>query len=60
MRRKGIKLDRLHKGWCDEMGKQYVKESTYKNSDGEVLQKVETYFSKPKKVSYIIFDDKRR
>ncbi|MFD2658582.1 hypothetical protein [Gracilibacillus thailandensis] len=40
--------------------KQYVKESTYKNSDGEVLQKVETYYSKPKKVSYIIFDDKRR
>ncbi|WP_272953870.1 hypothetical protein [Gracilibacillus saliphilus] len=40
--------------------KQYVKESTYKNSDGEVLQKVETYYSKPTKVSYIIFDDKRR
>ena len=38
----------------------YVKESTRKNVDGEILQVVETYESEVKGYQYIVFLDKRQ
>lgn len=33
----------------------YVKEVKYRNADGEILTKVKTYKSRPKRYSYLIF-----
>jgi len=35
--------------------KLYVVEQTIKNADGDILKRIETYRSKPNKVSYVIW-----